>query len=155
VSELKATVSILVRRPPVEVFNAFVRPDTITRFWLKSTTGPLAPGVRVQWEFLVPGARETVMVTAFHEPDRIAFVWSDGLNVDMQFAEDRSNETRIELLVSGFKEDAGIDQVVNATEGFTTVLCELKTLLESGRSANLVKDKAELIRRSMEGGASR
>ena len=32
---------------------------------------------------------------------------------------------------------------------FSIVLCDLKTLLESGRSANLVKDKAELIHRSM------
>jgi hypothetical protein len=34
---------------------------------------------------------------------------------------------------------------VNATEGFTIVLCDLKTLLESGRSANLVRSKAALI----------
>jgi hypothetical protein len=35
--------------------------------------------------------------------------------------------------------------VVNATEGFSIVLCDLKVLLESGHSANLVKDKAQLI----------
>lgn len=34
---------------------------------------------------------------------------------------------------------------LNATEGFSIVLCDLKVWLETGRVANLVKDKAELI----------
>ena len=34
---------------------------------------------------------------------------------------------------------------MNATEGFSIVLCDLKTFLESGKSANLVRAKAELI----------
>jgi hypothetical protein len=42
-----------------------------------------------------------------------------------------------------------VEQVVNATEGFSIVLCDLKILLESGQSANLVRAKAELIAASM------
>jgi hypothetical protein len=42
-----------------------------------------------------------------------------------------------------------VAQATNNVEGFTIVLCDLKTLLESGRSANLVRDKAELITRQM------
>jgi hypothetical protein len=38
--------------------------------------------------------------------------------------------------------------VVNATEGFAIVLCDLKVLLETGHPAGLVKDKAELIHRT-------
>ena len=53
------------------------------------------------------------------------------------------------MTAAGFKGEDAVAQVVNATEGFSIVLCDLKTLLESGRSANLVKDKAELIHRSM------
>ena len=34
---------------------------------------------------------------------------------------------------------------VNATEGFSIVLCELKILLETGRPGQLVRDKAALI----------
>ncbi|MEP7276850.1 MAG: hypothetical protein ABI812_10875, partial [Betaproteobacteria bacterium] len=32
-----------------------------------------------------------------------------------------------------------------ATEGFTIVLCDLKCLLETGQSGNMVRDKAALI----------
>jgi hypothetical protein len=46
---------------------------------------------------------------------------------------------------TGFKAESGIDQVVNATKGFSIVVCDLKTLIENGRSANLVRDKAALI----------
>jgi len=143
-----ARAEMLIRRPVAQVFDAFVDPDTITKFWLDGTTGPLAPGSRVRWQFMVPGATETVAVTAFEERRRIAFDWSDGMRVDMTFEEGGDGATRINVQVEGFAQDAGVDEVVNATEGFTIVLCDLKTLVETGRSANLVRDKAALIARS-------
>jgi len=145
-AELVAKAKMLIRRPATEVFNAFVQPDLITRFWLKSTTGPLARGAQVAWEFMVPGATERVHVTAFEEPHHIAFTWSEGgLAVDMTFAEKQRGSTVAGVEVRNFQGEGGVDAVVNATEGFSIVLCELKVLLESGRSASLVKDKAELI----------
>ena len=36
-------------------------------------------------------------------------------------------------------------QATGTVEGFAIVLCDLKTLLETGESANLVRDKAALI----------
>ncbi|MGQ0551131.1 MAG: SRPBCC domain-containing protein [Armatimonadota bacterium] len=138
---------MLIRHPVREVFNAFVDPDTITKFWLESTTGPLSKGAQVEWRFMVPGATEAVTVTAFEVDRHIAFDWSDGISVDMKFADDGDSVTRLAVEVSGFRENA-VDEVVGATEGFSIVVCDLKTLLETGRSANLVRDKAELIARS-------
>ena len=65
-AELVARAKMLFRRPAREVFNAFVQPDLITKFWLKSTTGPLGQGAQVEWQFMVPGATERVNV--WHEP---------------------------------------------------------------------------------------
>jgi uncharacterized protein YndB with AHSA1/START domain len=141
----QAKLEMLIRRPVAEVFTAFVRPEQITRFWLKHTTGPLFAGARVEWEFLVPAAIETVTVTAFEQARRNAFDWSDGIGVDMRFAEDAGRDTRVAITATGFDGDAAVDAVVTATEGFAIVLCDLKTLLETGRSANLVRDKAALI----------
>ena len=56
--------SMLIRRPPGEVFAAFVNPQTLRKFWLSDASGPLAPGARVQWQFMVPGATAKVAVTA-------------------------------------------------------------------------------------------
>jgi len=137
-----AQASMLIRRPVAEVFDAFVSPQTITKFWLESTTGPLAKGAQVKWRFMVPGATESVTVIAFEDQGRIAFDWSHGNTVNMVFEAHGNGATRLTVKVTGFENESA---VVNATEGFSIVLCDLKTLLESGRSANLVRDKAELI----------
>jgi len=145
-AELVARAKMLIRRPATETFDAFVQPDLITRFWLKGTTGPLGQGAQVEWQFMVPGATERVNITAFDKPRHIAFAWAEsGLGVDIKFFEEQRSITVVSVEVRGFEVEGGTDQVVNATEGFSIVLCDLKVLLESGHSANLVKDKAELI----------
>ena len=58
-------VEMLIRKSAKEVFNAFVDPSTIEKFWLKRASGPLAKDANVEWEFMVRGARETVAVTEF------------------------------------------------------------------------------------------
>ena len=142
-----ARVAIPIRRPVSDVFNSFVDPSIITRFWLQSTSGPLARSATVEWHFMVPGAVEKVTVHEFEDKRRIAFGWSDGVNVAMNFSETGPDSTLLSVEASGFAED-DIEAVVGATEGFCIVLCDLKTLLESGRSANLVRDKALLISES-------
>ena len=60
-----------------------------------------------------------------------------------------SDATRVSVAVSGFAGAGILEQATGTIEGFSIVLCDLKTLLESGTSANLVRDKSELITRSM------
>jgi len=144
-NEQPVHASMLIRRPPGEVFSAFVNPQTLRKFWLSNASGPLAPGARVQWEFMVPGATAKVAVTHFEAPRRLAFKWDDGVHVDMNFELFGDGGTRVTVAVRGFE---GADVLVQATdtvEGFAIVLSDLKTLLETGESANLVRDKAELI----------
>jgi uncharacterized protein YndB with AHSA1/START domain len=138
-----------MRRSLGDVFDAFVNPKTILDFWLDSTTGPLAKGAVVLWEFMIPGSKETVEVTDFIENERIAFNWSDGTHVELEFAEHARDQTTVSVKISEFDESELFEQAINATAGFSIDLCDLKTLLEAGRSANLVRDKAELIAASM------
>lgn len=145
-SERIARASMLMRCAAADAFGAFVDPEKITRFWLHGASGPLARDARVTWQFMVPGATETVQVTEFEDGRRIAFVWSSGLAVAIDFVALGERATRVEVTVTGFADDpAGLEQIVDVTEGFSIVLCDLKTLLELGRSANMVRDKAELI----------
>jgi uncharacterized protein YndB with AHSA1/START domain len=140
--------SQLIRRPPGEVFAAFTNPLTLTRFWLRHATGPLAPGARVEWEFMVPGAKDTVRVVAFESPRHLALRFSDGTLVDMMF-QPRDGDTRVAVAISGFDPADLLAQATNSVEGFAIVLCDLKTLLETGESAGLVRDKAALIEAEM------
>lgn len=146
-NELIARAEMLIRKPAEQVFEALVRPDLLTQYWLASATGPLVLGAEVDWEFLVPGATERVSVTAFDKPQRLAFTWlGGGLTVDMQLRAVGSESTAVSVEVGGFQDgERVLAQVVDTTEGFSIVLCDLKALLETGRAAGLVRDKAQLI----------
>jgi uncharacterized protein YndB with AHSA1/START domain len=141
--------SMLIRRPAGEVFAAFVNPQTLRKFWLSDASGPLAPGARVQWQFMVPGATEKVSVTRFEAPRHLGFDWSEGMHVDMTFEPFGEGATHTSVSVSGFEGGDALAQAAGTVEGFSIVLCDLKTLLETGESAHLVRDKAELITRTM------
>lgn len=140
-----ASVDMLIRKPSKDVFDAFVNPRTIEKFWLKSANGPLAKNAIVEWEFMVQDARETVTVTEFFANQVIAFTWSDGIAVKMKFHPQDESSTRLSVIATGFTGADASSQAVNATEGFTIVVCDLKSLLETGQSGNMVRDKAVLI----------
>lgn len=137
-----AKAEMLIHSSAASAFDAFVEPETLAKFWLARSSAALAPGARVQWDFMVPGASDSVLVTDFERPAHLAFDWSGGVHVDMRFAEHGAGAVVVSVVASGF---SSADDAVGATEGFSIVLCDLKTLLETGRSANLVRDKAALI----------
>jgi uncharacterized protein YndB with AHSA1/START domain len=147
-----ARATMLIRRPPGEVFASFVNPQVLRKFWLRDASGPLAPRARVEWQFMVAGATETVVVSDFESPKLIGFHWSNGMHVRLEFEPFGDDATRLSAAVSGFRGDV-LKQATGVIEGFSIVFCDLKTLLESGTSAGLVRDKAELIEAAIRGGS--
>ena len=75
----------------------------------------------------------------------IAFRWSDGITVTMRFEQHDTSSTKLSVTATGFTGTDAASSAVNATEGFTIVACDLKSLLETGQSGNMVRDKAVLI----------
>ncbi len=144
-NNITASVTMLIRKPVREVFNAFVEPRIIEKFWLKHASAPLAKDASVEWEFMVEGAVDTVKVTEFVEHQIIAFEWSDGIVVRMKFDLENKSDTRLSIAATGFTGTDAPVQAINATEGFAIVVCDLKSLLETGQSGNMVRDKAILI----------
>jgi uncharacterized protein YndB with AHSA1/START domain len=142
-----ACAEMLVRRPASEAFQAFVDPSVTTKFWLASSSGPLEAGASVHWEFLVPGAKVDVHVREFEADRRLCFDWSDGTYVDLRFAERGPDECTVRVLNGGFRGDeaARMARAIEATQGFTIVLCDMKVLLESGDSPRLSADKAVVV----------
>jgi uncharacterized protein YndB with AHSA1/START domain len=43
-------VGMLIRRPPDEVFQAFVDPAITTKFWFTKSSGTMTPGAVLQWD---------------------------------------------------------------------------------------------------------
>ncbi len=143
-----ASVSLLIRRPAVDAFLAFST-GKITQFWLSRTSGPLSAGARVEWEFMVPGVKSGVTVTVFDPPRRLCWEWSDGHHVVLTFDPHGRDATRVAVTETGFRGDRAAAEIATTVEGYAIVLCDLKTLLETGQSANLVRDKAALIAASL------
>ena len=146
-----ARVSMLIRRPVADVFNAFVEPAMLERFWLARSSGPLQLGKSVRWDFMVEGASADAYVKELQANERIFIEWSDGTTVAWTFKSHAGDATIVEVENTGFRGDAEevIRTAVESTQGFTIVLCDLKTLLEQGKSMNLVRDKAALIEATM------
>jgi uncharacterized protein YndB with AHSA1/START domain len=58
-------VGMRIRRPPSEVFQAFVDPAVTTRFCFTKSSGKLAPGATVRWEWEMYGVSSEVSVKEF------------------------------------------------------------------------------------------
>ena len=149
-----ARASMLVRCPPAKVFQAFVSPEFLTKFWLSRASGPLEPGKTVTWDFMVPGASAKTRVEEMLRDRLIRISWDDGTTVTFAFEPYPDGATRVEVLNEGFSGDAeeAMAAALEATQGFTIVLCDLKATLEHGQSMGFVRDKARLIEARQSGG---
>ena len=142
-----ARAKILVRASAKDAYDAFVEPATLTKFWLAHASAPLAVGKAVRWRFLVPGAADDVEAKVLEPNERIVVAWTDGTTTEWTFEPSVDGGTVVTVEQSGFAGtgDEIIATAIEATQGYTLVLSDLKLLLERGSAMNLVKDKATLI----------
>lgn len=131
---------MLVRRPASEVWEAFVEPDRICRFWLGRSTGRLEDGASVRWTFKVAGAETDVTVVEAVQGELLDLRWDDGQPLQIAF-EDRGDATLVTVRVTDFGGDTPAANAVESMSGFTLVLASLKMWLEHGIEGDLMYDK--------------
>lgn len=140
-----AKVELLIRKPVAEVFEAFVDPDLITRFWFDRSSGRLESNKTVRWHWTALGATAEVRVKAIEEHRRILMDWGNGgfTTVEWTFVPRSADTTYVMVANSGFEGDADeiMVQVVNSTGGFALVLAAAKAFLEHGINLNIVADR--------------
>lgn len=143
---VQAKAQTMIRAQAAKVFEAFVDPAATTKFWFSRSSGPLAAGETVHWDWEMYGAGDDVHVRDL-EPDRsIVFDWGgEGTlsRVVMTFTSLDDGSTFVEAVNSGFHGDAEsvVAQALDSNGGFTTVLCAAKVWLEHGINARLIEDK--------------
>lgn len=142
-SELAVRAEMLIRRPPADVFEAFVNPAITTRFWFTKSSGRLEAGKRVRWEWEMYGVHDEVEVKAIEPGRRILYEWSfpDPNTVEWTFAP-HDKGTLVTVVNTGFSGDDMVAQALDSTQGFNIVLCAAKAWLEHGVELNAVADKA-------------
>jgi uncharacterized protein YndB with AHSA1/START domain len=141
-----ATVSMMIRRPVAEVYEAFVDPEITTKFWFTKSTGRLDEREHVRWDWEMNDVHSDVEVLELEPNQRIVITWSGYQareRVEWTFTDRGDGTTQVTIEDSGFagEPDELAAQAVNATEGFAYTLAGAKAWLEHGLQLNLVPDK--------------
>lgn len=143
--ETTAEVGMLIRRPPAEVFGAFVSPEITTKFWFTDSSGPLEKGKHVTWRWSMYDAKTEVDVKEMEKDRRILIEW-DGYkgreSVEWTFTPYNGRGTYVRVACSGFKgsREEVVEQALDSKGGFTWLLAGAKAYLEHGLELNLVAD---------------
>lgn len=141
-----ARAEMLIRKPVAEVFAAFIDPAITTQFWFTHSTGRLDENRTVEWTWEMYGHTSPVTIKTIETDQRIVIEWgnyTEATTVEWTFKSTEGKGTFVSITNSGFKGSAEdiLNQVRDATEGFTLVLAGLKALLEHGVILNLVGDR--------------
>ena len=132
---------MLIRRPPAQVYEAFVDPAITTRFWFSRASGPLQVGQTVTWWWDQYGVSAPAQVDALEPGRLIRLRWP--LPVEWRFEPHGDHTTLVHITATGFEaNDNGVSQAIDNMGGFMLVLAGCKAWLEHGIELNVVGDKA-------------
>jgi uncharacterized protein YndB with AHSA1/START domain len=140
---IKAKAEMLIRKPVAEVFAAFINPEITSKFWFTKGSGRLQKGAHIQWDWEMFGVSAQVDVKDVVQNQRIFIEWDDKATVEWLFTARTENETFVTVINAGFTgtDEEIIAKALDATEGFTLVLCGAKAYLEHNIRLNLTADR--------------
>jgi uncharacterized protein YndB with AHSA1/START domain len=141
-----AETGMLIRKPVAEVFEAIVNPEITTKFWFTRSSGRLAVGRPIRWDWEMYDVSIEVTVKVIDHNRRIVVEWpgySGPTTVEWTFAPLNDGNTFVRVTESGFTGtgDELVKYVADSTQGFSLMLAGLKALLEHGVRLNLVGDR--------------
>jgi uncharacterized protein YndB with AHSA1/START domain len=142
----EAKVSMMIRKPVAEVFDAIVNPAKTSQFWFTKGSARLEKGKRTQWDWEMYGLTAFADVTELVPNERVRVEWSaagqPATTVEWQFVARADGTTYVTVTNSGFRGTADeiVAQALNSTGGFAFHLAGMKAFLEHGINLNLVAD---------------
>jgi|HubBroStandDraft_2_1064218.scaffolds.fasta_scaffold16648_4 uncharacterized protein YndB with AHSA1/START domain len=144
----KIQSSMLIRRPPSEVFEAIADPEITSKFWFTNSTGRLEPDASVQWTWGMYNVSVPVRVKEFDKDSRLVVEMGnapDSATIEWRFERRDADRTYVivTVLEAGFAFKTGDDMCAWALDqmgGYSQVLAALKALLEHNVVLSLVLD---------------
>src|SRR5687768_11655886 len=113
---------MLIRRPPAEVYEAFVDPAVTTKFWFTKSSGRLEPGARVRWDWEMFDQHTFVTVKEAEAGRRLLVEWDPDQpsTVEFTFTPDGDDATYVVVTESGLTGtgDEIVAHLVASTSGF-------------------------------------
>ena len=148
-ADLAAKAQTLIHKPASDVFDAFVDPETMSKFWFTRRDDGLREGETVTWYI---GARPDapqieVKVKSLKRPSLIVMEWGDAggsTTVTWTFEEKSQNTTLLRVEEVGYSGDPQTitDAALDSTGGFNQVIIAAKAWLEHRATINVVADHA-------------
>jgi uncharacterized protein YndB with AHSA1/START domain len=140
-----AKAEMLIRKPPAEVFAAFIDPEITTKFWFTKSTGKLEAGKHIVWTWEMYDHSVDVEVNEIEANKRILIEWGNGGSmtaVEWIFTPYEGDKTYVSITNSGFQGDGDkvVRDALDSKGGFTWVLAGLKALLEHNLELNAIED---------------
>src|SRR2546421_3262599 len=140
-----AKAEMLIRKPVVEVFEAFVDPEITRRFWFTKSTGRLETGKHIVWTWEMYDMSIEVDVIEVEANKRILIEWGNYgsmTTVEWVFTPYENDTTYVSITNSGFQGDGDkvVRDALDSKGGFTWVLAGLKALLEHNLELNAIAD---------------
>lgn len=135
---------MLIRKPVVEVFTAFIDPEITSKFWFTSSMGHLMENKNVDWYWEKYEVTISVFVEQLINNQLIQIKWGEPTStVDFIFEKISENETylRIRNYEIPLEGSELITFVIKHTNDFTMLLDGAKAYLEYGAQLNLVNDR--------------
>ncbi|WP_167630267.1 SRPBCC domain-containing protein [Listeria valentina] len=135
---MRTKVSLLIRKPVNEVFEAFINPEITTRFWFSKSSGKLVQGEKVTWEWEMYGVTDEIYVQEIVPNERIHIQAKNLQETIFRFTPFSDTETVVEIDNGEFET---LEEIIDTTEGYTLVLSGLKAVLEHDLNLHLIEDK--------------
>ena len=144
--DVKNVTRIMIRKPANEVFESFVDPARIGKFWFSSSSERWEKGKAITLRYDEYGAQGDITVIELESDRKIVFRWGydgDGHVITILLTDQGGTGTLVEVTEEGFVEgdDRLIDNLLDNKEGWVYTLTCLKGYLEYGADlrASLVK----------------
>lgn len=132
--ESKFEVSLKIRRPVAEVFDAVVRPERLSSYFVQAASGPLVEGATVTWSFAEAPQPFEVKVREAKRPERIVLQWPGGhtyeTTVEMVFTPLDEANTLVTVREGPWRDESGLQAPAGNAGGWMHMLCSLKARLE-------------------------
>ena len=144
---ISARAETIVRAAPIDVFNAFVDAEIMSKFWFTRRDEGLREGETMSW--FVGEAKDAyafeVHVREIKKPELIRIDWKfrEHYNqVRWLIQETKDGHSKLTIEESGFQgsEDQIIAGALDSTGGFNQVSIALKAYLEHDAIINVVTD---------------
>ena len=129
---LNVETELLIAKTPAEVFEAWVDPAKMARYFISSGTGRMEAGKTVVWSWGDVGAEASVKVLEVEPARRLKFIWAGfGMESTVEATfEPKDGGTRVAVREGAWEGDeGGIRRYGQQMQGWVNMLLCLKAHL--------------------------